>query len=379
MFNPGHSRVYFKSSQKLAASEFSIVSQKLSAPVLKVEYKIIAGLEYFTFSVESILTPGDLDIVSGLSFVYALFELAAHDGAGCLLPIAKSDYCFVDEGISSILKYTGKTNELFTRMLINVAYYSQDCANEAAYGSQDGLQDGAREVVYGSLDGANEAAYGSLDSMREVRLLDPVAGKGTTLYEGLIKGFNVYGVEIGDKVVTEAYHFMKKFLETGKYKHKSGIQKVSGVNKSFTANRYTFEIARSKAGQKSNDVRVFEIIAGNSVHAGVFYKRGFFDMIVGDLPYGVQHGSVTNQKQGPLTRNPSELLGACLGAWADVLKPGGAMVLSWNKNVLARGGVEALLGGCGLEVLDGPAYRGFEHRVDQSIVRDVAAAKKPRG
>ena len=32
-----------------------------------------------------------------------------------------------------------------------------------------------------------------------ITLLDPVAGKGTTLFEGLTMGFDCCGIEIGDK------------------------------------------------------------------------------------------------------------------------------------------------------------------------------------
>jgi len=52
------------------------------------------------------------------------------------------------------------------------------------------------------------------------------------------------------------------------------------------------------------------------------------------------------------------------------------LALAWNKNVLPRSGIESLLSQNGLVVLDGPQYLGFEHRVDQSIVRDIIVARK---
>jgi len=165
-------------------------------------------------------------------------------------------------------------------------------------------------------------------------------------------------------------------LETGKYKHRAENQKISGPNRSFVSKKYTFEIARSKESQKQNEVKILEIISGNSINAGLFYKKEFFDIIAGDLPYGVQHGNVTNQKQSSLTRNPSELLAGCLPVWAGLLKPGGAIALAWNVNVLPRADAGRLLEANGLTVLDWPAYLGFEHRVDQSIVRDIIVAKK---
>jgi len=337
--HPGHNRVYFKSSLAMAAAEFTIASHRMSAAVNGVAHKNIAGLDCLAFSMETGLTPDDVEILSGLSFVFAIFEIIPQEEVDYLRPIEKINREFIDESISSILKYTGKTNEIFTRMMINVACYSQG-------------------------------------NTSEIKLLDPVAGKGTTLYEGLIKGFDVYGIEIGDKVVTEVYHYMKKFLETEKYKHTVEIRKVSGTNKSFTSRKYTFEIAKSKEGRKANEQRCFEIIAGNSTNAGMYYIKSFFDIIVGDLPYGVQHGNVTNEKQSSLTRNPSELLAACLPAWTDVLKPGGAIVLAWNTNVLQKNAIGQIFDKCGLSVRDEPAYSGFSHRVDQSIVRDIIVANK---
>ena len=98
--------------------------------------------------------------------------------------------------------------------------------------------------------------------------------------------------------------------------------------------------------------------------------------MVGDLPYGVQHGNVTGEKQTSLTRNPAELLESCLPVWAEVTKPGGALVFAWNTHVLSREKMTQLFAKHGLTVQNEGAYLGFEHRVDQSITRDIIAAVK---
>jgi tRNA G10 N-methylase Trm11 len=135
------------------------------------------------------------------------------------------------------------------------------------------------------------------------------------------------------------------------------------------------EIAKNKADVKDKNYRHFEIIAGNSMYADKFYKKNFFDLIVGDLPYGVRHGNVTNEKQSSLTRNPSELLAACLPAWKTVLKRGGVLVLSWNTFVFPRDKFTVLLEDMGFDVFSEGAYLDFVHRVDQSIKRDIIVAK----
>jgi len=117
-----------------------------------------------------------------------------------------------------------------------------------------------------------------------------------------------------------------------------------------------------------------EIIAGNSVHARQFFPSNFFHILVGDLPYGVQHGVVTQEKQSPLTRDPKILLETCLPVWREVLKSGGAMVLAWNRNVFSRTAMTDTLERHGYRVLHPDL--DFSHRVDQSILRDVVIAQK---
>ncbi|MCL2462549.1 MAG: hypothetical protein FWF44_07780 [Defluviitaleaceae bacterium] len=349
--SPGHSRVYFEASREMAASELVIALRKADvdreAVKDSLKHEKIAGIWYLTFAAGEKLTQGDIEIISGLSFVFAMFEVLVLENGGeiSFLPVEKTAVQYMDESVSHILKYAGKTNELFTRMMINIAAYSQDRADAGP-----------------------------------LRLLDPVAGKGTTLYEGLIKGYDVYGVEIGDAAVNEAYHYFKRFLELGKFKHTVETRRVCGPNKSYMAERHTFEIARTKEEQRGKDVRIAEIIAGNSMYADEFYKKNFFDIIVGDLPYGVAHGNVLNDtkrdKKSSPTRNPSELLAACLPAWREVLKPGGAIVLAWNSFVLPRDKMEAIFAEKGFAVLNEGEYLNFSHRVDQAIMRDVIAARK---
>lgn len=341
LYHPGHNRVYFETSLKLSISEFSIVSQKFSSVCDHIERQNIYGVDYLTFETAEALDEQDIKKIFDLSFIYALFQLEMIGEELYFRPIRKTREDFVDEGIGAILKYTGKTNEIFTRMMINVASYSQNTG-----------------------------------TTEPLRLLDPIAGKGTTLYEGLVKGYDCYGIEIGDKVVKESYHFLKKFLEMAKYKFDSSIIKISGPNKSFSAVRHTFVTAKTKEEFKNKQTRTVEMVAGNSVYANKYYKKNFFDVIVGDLPYGVQHGNVTTEKQSSLTRNPSELLKACLPSWKEVLKPGGIIVLAWNSNVLPKAKMEQLLAEQGFEVMAEGAYQEFEHRVDQSILRDIVTARK---
>ncbi|MCL1830273.1 MAG: hypothetical protein FWG21_02460 [Oscillospiraceae bacterium] len=334
-----HNRVYYESSKALSLAEFQIVSAKLKSDCSQIEIKSISGIDYLTFHTAESLTEQDIETISRLSFAFSLYELRPIDSQNWLRPIEMIKLDFVDESIGSMLKYTGKTNELFTRMMINIAYFS-------------------------------------LNHTEEIKLLDPVAGKGTTLFEGLVKGFDVYGIEIADKVVNESYLFMKRFLEDARYKYEYTKLRVSGPNRSFTAVRHTFVTAPTKVAFKNQETKTIEFIAGNSLYANSYHKRGFFDIIAGDLPYGVQHGNVTNEKQSALTRNPYELLKHCLPVWVELLKDGGVIVLAWNCNTLSRSSITELFSANGLTPIEQKAYLQLQHRVDSAIVRDVIVATK---
>lgn len=339
--NPGHNRVYFEESKKLSIAELAIALKKFDYKCGEIEGKDIEDIFYITFSSEKALEENDIEILSKLSFCYALFGIAKIGEEEYLRPIKLLNYRYVDNNVSSILKYTGKTNELFTKMMLNVAIFSSECIGE------------------------------------KVRVLDPIAGKGTTLFEALVCGYDAYGIEIADKAVSESYNYFRKYLEVSKYKNRSEQEKISGENKSFSAKRYGINFAKNKDEYKNDGVHHWEMVSGNSVYANKYFKKNTFDVIVGDLPYGVQHGNVSNQKKGgSLTRNPKELVSSCLPAWRSVLKKGGAIVLAWNNFVLPKEELQELLQKGGFRVLSEDSYSQFEHRVDKSIKRDIVVAIK---
>jgi tRNA G10 N-methylase Trm11 len=219
------------------------------------------------------------------------------------------------------------------------------------------------------------AAFCSADIAggEQIELLDPVAGKGTTLFEGLQCGYNVSGIEIGGSAAREACAHFKKYLEEGRYKHSDRAERISGENKSFRASARYFTF-RPDGDNKAVEGKL-TMVEGDSRYADRYFRKRSFHLIVGDLPYGVAHGNVTNEKQSSLTRNPSDLLAVCLPAWRAVLKPGGALALAWNDLVLPRDKLTGMLEANGFTVLGGGAYERFAHRVDRSIRRDVIIAK----
>ncbi|MEU6247559.1 hypothetical protein [Glycomyces sp. NPDC047010] len=93
-------------------------------------------------------------------------------------------------------------------------------------------------------------------------------------------------------------------------------------------------------------------------------------------PVPLQHAAVRDTRE--LSRRPTELLEAAIPVWAGLLKPGGAMGLSWNTYTTERSEMADMLEAAGLEVLDAPLYLDFEHCVDHAIIRDLIVARVPR-
>src|SRR5690606_18783054 len=99
-----------------------------------------------------------------------------------------------------------------------------------------------------------------------------------------------------------------------------------------------------------------------------------FHAIVADAPYGVAHGSRT--AGAGLRRSPLQLLADAAPVWARLLRPGGALGISWNVHVARRPDAAEVLAAAGLRVLDEGPYARFRHRVDQAITRDILVAVK---
>lgn len=336
--NPGHNRVYFEQAEKMALAELEICASRLSAKVDSVESTEWAGISYLSFQTTDKLDASDLKIVSRLSFFFALFQKEGD----LLKPIPKVKYQAIPEKVSNILKYPGKTNELFTKMMVNVAALSLD------YNLEESIQ-----------------------------LLDPVAGRGTTLFESLVYGFQSYGVELESKAVQESLVFMRRFLKNERLKHEKTERQVSGKNKSEAVYLNEISFAKSKEDFKNDNRMKFGMVRGDTRFADQFFKKNSFHLIVGDLPYGIGHGNSTqNYAKGSPTRNPYELIEQSIPAWTRLLKKGGVVCLAWNAFVLKREKLIQLLEKSGFQVMVSDPFQSFEHRVDQSIKRDIVVAVK---
>ena len=130
-----------------------------------------------------------------------------------------------------------------------------------------------------------------------------------------------------------------------------------------------------RLARRPEEITMLEVINADTTRARDFFAANAFDVIVADTPYGIQHGSRTADRG--LHRSPLDLLTEATPVWATLLRPGGALGLSWNTNVATRRQATECLYNAGLEPLESGPYLGFRHRVDQAIMRDVLVARKP--
>ena len=139
--------------------------------------------------------------LSRLSFVQGFFAV---DGEAFLPLDQTADFKF-PEALVYGQKYQGKTNELVTRLAINVGLANMSTASN------------------------------------RVTPLDPMAGRGTTLMWALRYGFDARGIEIDDKS-TEMFHaHIKKQSKLARLKHRTESGRIGKIKKQGKFERFTFE------------------------------------------------------------------------------------------------------------------------------------------
>lgn len=326
LVQPSANRVYARSGPALLAAELQALDElALGGRLDDVAVTELGGAPYVTFGGE--LDAEALGVVSNLSAVYALFEREGD----LLRPITPARLDRWDDDLLTIQRYPGRTNEQLTRLLLDLTL---------------------------------AAARGSAPFTGErVRVLDPLCGRGTTLNVAVHLGLDAAGVDLDKKDVDAYLQFFTTWLKDKRAKHSSSRHGA----------RTTIAFAADKNAQKAGLGQEVVVVAGDTRTVVDHLGKSSVDVIVTDLPYGVQHGATA----GDLRRSPADLLAAALPAWRAVLRPGGAMGLAWNTKVLPRPQLVELLTAAGLAVVAGEALERFAHRVDQAIDRDLLVARRP--
>ncbi|MGC5051622.1 TRM11 family SAM-dependent methyltransferase [Micromonospora sp. DT48] len=336
---PSSNRVYSGAAVELTCAELEIFGDAvLDGRIGDVATETIGGARYITFDVAGGLSERDAALLGNLSSAYAIFEFV-----GDLLrpvPVARLDR--FDDDLLTIQKYPGKTNEQFTKLLLNVTLLASDWAGDLL--------------------------------TRRFRVLDPLCGRGTTLNQAMMYGFDAAGIDRDSKDFEAYQTFLSTWLKRKRIKHRVLESGPIRRERKVVGRRLRMELAASKEAHKAGDVQTVDVVNADTTRVGEFFRPETIDVVVADAPYGVQHGSRTVEG---LARDPLALLTAAAPGWARVLRPGGALGVSWNTNVARREAAAERLTAAGLTVLDDGPWRGLSHRVDQAIVRDVLVARKP--
>jgi hypothetical protein len=325
-------RVYGSSLVALTMAELGFVSERaLGGLVGKSEAVALGGVEYVVFDCgDRTLDELQTSVLSNLSSLHALF--VRHGEA--LTPVMVAPRIEHDDDITTIQRYVGKTNELFTRLLVNVTL------------------------------AANPRGFPRLLAGDRLRLLDPLCGRGTSLNQAVVYGLDAHGIEI-DRRDVEAYgQFIVTWLEDKRIKHQVERAKL---RKGRATPVQRLAIAYGPPG---DDRRRIEVVNDDTVNAADHVRERSIDVLVADLPYGVQHETRPGG-DGRITRKPDELLRRALPVWRRLLRADGTIGLAWNLRTLERPQLYALLDAAGFRPCQAEDDESFVHKVDRVITRDL--------
>lgn len=319
---------YRQSLLQLAVQELSMTLSALGREAEVVPQKM-GGAMFLTFEAAK-LTERDMRMLSQLASVYMLFEM--EDGK--LTTLERTHPNYVGEDLPALLKYKGKTNEMFTDTMLTMA-----------------LAASAFMPVHDS----------------QLVVCDPMAGRGTTLMLALRRGYHGVGIEIGKADVKEAADYMTRYLEFHRIKYKRTDSTLT-VRGQVGGRENKFVFSDSAEHFKDGDTRTLRLICGDTREAEALLKPNSVHLMVTDAPYGVQKGTAGRQDSIGGT------IAAALPGWLDVLKSGGVLAMSFNTHVTRREGLVRLFEKAGFEIVQ---TANLEHWVEQAISRDVILARKP--
>ena len=328
---PQRSTQYANMAEVLAGPE--LMTSPLGDVIAHLEPARLAGQEYL---LATAVTHEDevgfltqlaevLPRLGAISEGYHYYPRIGETEGPLLRPVEPVFTPFVPLEMAEVRRYKGKTNELFTRVLLNVAIFA----------------------------GAYRAQFTG-----RLRVLDPLAGGGTTLFHALALGYDAFGIEHNRQDVTTTEVFIRQYFHSEHIAYKERDERSRKAGR-----RYQFEV--ESGGETRHLVLVHgdaaqapqhlqEVSGGPRVHA-----------IVGDLPYGIQHfGEI------------ADLLNTALPTWERLLLPGGTLALAWNATRIERSDLTRLIDRhTSLHIREEPPYTQLAHTVDRVIKkRDIVIA-----
>jgi hypothetical protein len=329
---PQRSTQYANMTERLAEPE--LLASPIGAVIAHIKPVTLAGQAYLLVSLDDgsvssrcIEIQHILPRLGATSEAYEFFERIGDVEGPFLRPLEATFTPFLPLEIAEIRRYKGKTNEVFTKVLLNIAVFA--------------------------------GAFAQQNTGR-LRILDPLAGGGTTLFLALSDGYDAFGIEHQKQDVETTIVFLRQYLHSIHIPFKELDERGRRSGR-----RYQFEI-----GHKG-ETRRFVLAHGDTRDANLHMQEvpggPHMHAIVGDLPYGIQHfGEI------------ADMLSTALPAWENILLPGGTLALSWNATRIERAAMLDLIEKyTHLRVRNDPPYTQFEHTVDRVIKkRDILVAVK---
>ncbi|HWC23084.1 MAG TPA: SAM-dependent methyltransferase [Flexivirga sp.] len=331
---PSVNRVYAADAPRLAEAELRTMATGFDLPDPEVSATRLAGVDYLALRTSGVLDDHAVRVLSALSATHAIFRREGE----LLAPIPVQRPEPYPSDLVTIQKYQGKTNEQWTRLLLNVT--------AAATREPGRLLDGTLHV------------------------LDPMCGRGTTLNIALSLGLDVTGIDLDSKDFQAYSAFIKTWMRQHRLKHSADDSALRTSGRA-RGKQLQVEVAPSKDAFKGGNTQHVTYLSTDTTDIDGLLKARSVDVIVTDTPYGVQHGSHGDR----LARSPLDLLGRALPQWQRLLRTGGAIGLSYNRHVAPRDELAGLLTANGLNPVEGEPDE-FRHRVDASIDRDLIVARK---
>src|SRR5258708_3493101 len=229
---PQRSTQYAHMAASLAMPE--LLASPLGAVISDVIPITLAGQAYLlvTLADDALASPTLRSTLAQMGATSEAYEYYTQIGSvqGPLLrPIEPEFTPFVPLEMVETRRYKGKTNELFTRVLLNVALFAGDYSQQCT---------------------------------ERLRILDPLAGGGTTLFHALVAGYDALGIELERQDIETTAVFVRQYLEGEGIPYKEVDERARKAGR-----RYHFEI-----GWK-NRTRTLVLVHGDSALADIHLRE----------------------------------------------------------------------------------------------------------
>jgi len=189
------------------------------------------------------------------------------------------------------------------------------------------------------------SAFASELTGGRLALLDPVCGRGTTLNQALMYGWDAAGIDIDGKDFDAYGAFITTWCKRKRIKHQAESSPVRR-DRRVVARRLQVTLAAGKDEYKAGQTQRLDVVNADTVRALEFFRPESF-----------------------------HLLAAAVPVWTRLIKPGGAIGVSLNTFIVRPQAAAEVFADSGLLVADWRPH-SFAHRVDQAINRDIVVARK---